>query len=71
MDTEIVGASLALAPETMGLSLVVGAGAVIINDYVVEHLADDLKSEVPKVENFVKNQANKVKNVFNKIGSWF
>ena len=71
VDTEIVGASLALAPETMGLSLVVGAGAVIINDYVVEHLADDLKSEVPKVENFVKNQANKVKNVFNKIGSLF
>ena len=64
VDGEILAAGLALAPETMGLSVVASLGAVIINDLVAEHTADYLKEEMPKVGETLKNTGKKV-------GRWF
>ena len=64
VDGEILTAGLALAPETMGLSIVASLGAVIINDLVAEHTADYLKEEMPKAGETLKNTGKKV-------GRWF
>tara|TARA_B100000768_G_scaffold156569_1_gene154198 strand:- start:619 stop:1905 length:1287 start_codon:yes stop_codon:yes gene_type:complete len=64
VDGEILTAGLALAPETMGLSVVASLGAVIINDLVAEHTADYIKEEIPKVGETLKNTGKKV-------GRWF
>lgn len=64
VDGEIITASLALAPETMGLSLVAGLGGVVINDLVSGHVAKSMKQGVPKVGHAIKNTGNK-------IGRWF
>jgi hypothetical protein len=47
VDGEILTAGLALAPETMGLSVVASVGLVVINDLVAEHTADYVKEEYP------------------------
>jgi len=64
VDGEIIGTSLALAPETMGASLVIGLGAVMINDMLSNHLAEDMKDEVPKVGNALKKTGKKIGNFF-------
>ena len=64
VDGEILTAGLALAPETLGLSVVASLGAVIINDLVAEHTADYLKEEIPKAGETLKNTGKKV-------GRWF
>ena len=55
--------SLALAPETMGASLVVGLGAMVINDMIAGHVADEMKEEAPKVGKALENTGKK-------IGKW-
>jgi hypothetical protein len=62
VDGEIIGTSLALAPETMGVSLVVGLGAVIVNDLVAEHITEYAKEEIPKVGETLKKTSKKVWN---------
>ena len=49
VDADIFDLSLALALETLGLSVVFGAGVVILNDLVAEHAAVGLKKSVPRV----------------------
>ena len=39
VDGELLSAGIALAPETLGLSVVASLGAVIVNDLVAEHTA--------------------------------
>jgi hypothetical protein len=63
VDGEILSASLALAPETMGASLVVGLGAMVINDMIAGHVADEMKEEAPKVGKALENTGKK-------IGKW-
>ena len=67
VDGEIIGTSLALAPETMGASLVVGLGAVMINDMLSNHLAEDVKDEVPKIGHAIEKGAKKVGNFFKSL----
>jgi CRISPR/Cas system-associated exonuclease Cas4 (RecB family) len=62
VDGEIIGTSLALAPETMGVSLVVGLGAVIVNDLVAEHITEYAKEKIPTVGATVQKTAKKVWN---------
>ena len=57
MGGEIIGTSLALAPETMGVSLAVGLGAVIVNDLVAEHVTEYAKEEIPKVAATIQKTA--------------
>ena len=64
VDGEIIDLSLAFAPETMGLSVVFGAGAVILNDLVAEHAAVGLKKSVPRVGKFFKDTGKKIMNWF-------
>ena len=45
VDGEINAGGLALAPETMGLSLVASLGMVVVNDLVAEHTADVVKKD--------------------------
>lgn len=54
VDSEIVGAGLALAPETFGLSVPIAFAGAALNDLVAEHVAASVKSEVPKIEKWVK-----------------
>ena len=67
VDGEILTAGLALAPETMGLSLVASLGAVVINDLVAEHTADYVKEEIPKVGDAFKKTGKKVGRWFKKL----
>ena len=67
VDGEILTAGLALAPETMGLSVVASLGAVVINDLVAEHTADYVKEEIPKVGDAFKKTGNKVGRWFKKL----
>ena len=67
VDGEILTAGLALAPETMGLSVVVSLGAVVINDLVAEHAADYVQEEIPKVGETLKNTGRKVGRWFKKL----
>jgi hypothetical protein len=46
----------------MGVSLVVGLGAVIVNDLVAEHITEYAKEEIPKVGATVQKTAKKVWN---------
>ena len=64
VDTEILTASLALAPETAGLSVVVGAAGVIINDMVAGHVAEEAKKAVPTIEHALKHTGKKLKKWF-------
>ena len=48
----------------MGLSVVFGAGAVILNDLVAEHAAVGLKKSVPRVGKFFKDTGKKIMNWF-------
>ena len=67
VDGEILTAGIALAPETMGLSVVVSLGAVVINDLVAEHAADYVQEEIPKVGDALKNTGRKVGRWFKKL----
>ena len=67
VDGEIMGAALAAAPETMGLSLLAGAAGVVLNDFVAGHLADEAKAEVPKIGHALKKAGSKVKKFFSKM----
>ena len=67
VDGEILTAGLALAPETMGLSVVASVGLVVINDLVAEHTADYVKKEIPKVGETLKDTGKKVGRWFKKI----
>ncbi len=67
VDGEIMGAALAAAPETMGLSLLAGAAGVVINDFVAGHVADEAKSEVPKIGHAIEKAGSKVKKFFSKM----
>jgi hypothetical protein len=67
VDGEILTAGIALAPETMGLSVVVSLGAVVINDLVAEHAADYVQEEIPKVGDTLKNTGRKVGRWFKKL----
>ena len=67
VDGEILTAGIALAPETMGLSVVVSLGAVVINDLVAEHTADYVQEEIPKVGDALKNTGRKVGRWFKKL----
>ena len=67
VDGEILTAGLALAPETMGLSVVASLGAVVINDLVAEHVADYVQEEIPKVGETLKNTGRKVGRWFKKL----
>lgn len=67
VDGEILTAGIALAPETMGLSVVVSLGAVVINDLVAEHAADYVQEEIPKVVDTLKNTGRKVGRWFKKL----
>lgn len=64
VDGEILTAGLAMAPETMGLSLVASLGMVVVNDLVAEHTSDYIKDELPKLGNTLKKTGNN-------IGRWF
>ena len=67
VDGEILTAGLALAPETMGLSVVASLGAVVINDLVAEHVADYVQEEIPKVGETLENTGRKVGRWFKKL----
>jgi hypothetical protein len=67
VDGEILTAGIALAPETMGLSVVASLGAVVINDLVAEHVADYVQEEIPKVGDMLKNTGRKVGRWFKKL----
>ena len=67
VDGEILTAGLALAPETMGLSVVASVGLVVINDLVAEHTADYVKEEIPKVGDALKKTGKKVGRWFKKL----
>ena len=64
VDGEILTAGLAMAPETMGLSLVASLGMLVVNDLVAEHTSDYIKDELPKLGNTLKKTGNN-------IGRWF
>ena len=64
VDGELLAAGIALAPETLGLSVVASLGAVIVNDLVTEHTASFVKDELPKLSESLKRTGNKV-------GRWF
>ena len=64
VDGELLTAGIALAPETLGLSVVASLGAVIVNDLVAEHTALVVKDELPKLGESLKRTGNKV-------GRWF
>ena len=67
VDGEILTAGLALAPETMGLSVVASLGLVVINDLVAEHTAGYVKEEIPKVGDALKKTGKKVGRWFKKL----
>ena len=64
VDGEIMTASLALAPETMGASVVVGLGAVIVNDLVSSHIASEAKGSLHSVGKGLKKAGRSVKHFF-------
>ena len=64
VDSEIMATSLALAPETMGASLVVGLGAMVINDMIAGHVAAEMKNEAPKVGKALENTGKKISRWF-------
>ena len=64
VDGEILSASLALAPETAGLSLVLGVGGVIINDMLAGHVAEEAKQAVPSIGHALKDTGKKLKKWF-------
>jgi hypothetical protein len=59
-DTAIAGVGISLAPETFGASAVLSIGVIAVNDYVVDHVADEAKS-----------LAHSAKKTGNKIASFF
>ena len=59
VDGEIIAGGLALAPETMGLSLVASLGMVVVNDLVAEHTADVVKKDLPRVLNKTGNSISR------------
>lgn len=67
VDGEIMATSLALAPETMGASLVVGLGAVIVNDLITSHIASEAKDNLHSVGKGLKKAGNSVKHFFKKL----
>ena len=67
VDTEIMTAGLALAPETMGASVVVAMGATIINDMMASHTADYVKEEIPEVKQAFKETGKKIGRFFKKL----
>jgi len=67
VDGEILTAGLALAPETMGLSVVASVGLVVINDLVAEHTADYVQEQIPKVGDALKDTGKKVGRWFKKL----
>jgi hypothetical protein len=60
-------AGLALAPETMGASVVVAMGATIINDMMASHTADYVKEEIPEVKQAFKETGKKIGRFFKKL----
>ena len=59
-DNAIADLGLALMPETFGASAVISLGAIAINDYVIDNVADEAKS-----------LAHSAKKTGNKIASFF
>ena len=59
VDGELLTAGIALAPETLGLSVVASLGAVIVNDLVAEHTASFVKDELPKLGESLKKRETK------------
>jgi len=59
-DTAIAGAGFALAPETLGASAVLSIGAIAVNDYIVDNVANEAKT-----------LAHSAKSTGNKIASFF
>ena len=55
VDTMIMDGAILLAPETMGLSLVVGLGLAFANDLISGAIAEEAKEMLPSVVNWFKN----------------
>jgi len=75
VDTAIADTGFALAGETFGASIVVGLGAVYVNNLVVDHVAAGTTSVVRVAERQHIKAEHSIGNTFKKVGStisnWF
>ena len=71
VDNTIADIGLGLAGETLGASVVVSIGAIMVNDFVTDHVADGAKSVVRQGEQVTESVMNTVEKAANNIKHFF